>query len=354
MSAPTTPAPRTTPFGEMPDGGAVTAYEIGVEGGPRVRLLDLGATVQSLRLPAPDGEVAVCLGYASVEEYLSKHNGYLGATVGRFANRIAGGRFELDGRTYELAANEPPNLLHGGPDGLSHRVWSVVSHSVDDVTFEIASPDGDQGFPGELRVRATYRVTGDSVRIELSAETDAATPVSLTNHTYFNLGGAGSVEEHVLTLDADDYLPIEVDGVPTGEVLPVAGTPFDFTAPAQVGPRVGVDDEQIRRGSGLDHPYVLRGAGLRRAARLEHPASGRYFEVLTDQDSLQVYSGNHFDGTLTDATGSPQVRFAGIALEPQRYPDAPNRPEFPSAVLQPGERYTCTIVWSFGAVPPAE
>jgi aldose 1-epimerase len=314
-------------------------------------VLDLGATVQSLRVPTEAGGVEVLLGYASVERYLAAGSGYLGATVGRYANRIADGVFSLDGVSHRLAVNEGTTCLHGGPDGFHLRMWAVVESSEDAITFELTSPDGDQGFPGQLRARATYRVSAEGVSIELSATTDQPTVVSLTNHAYFNLAGpgAGTIDDHVLTVEADSYLPVDERSIPCGGLHPVAGTPFDFRRPATLGPRVRDESPQIAAVSGIDHAYHLNGHGLRRAARLEHPPSRRFLEVHTDQPSLQVYTGNQLDGTVPGREGRLLRQGDGIALETQRHPDAPNQPALGSAVLRPGERYRSITQWVIGS-----
>jgi aldose 1-epimerase len=341
----------TVRFGTMPDGRDVMAHTLRAEPGVELTVLDLGATVQRLRAPTRDRQLLdVVLGYSDVASYLSPTNPYFGATVGRYANRIADGRFTLDGKTYPLTTNEADTCLHGGTEGFHLRLWTVVDQAPDSLTLELVSPDGDQGFPGELTARAEYRVAGHTVTIELSATCDAPTVVSLTNHAYFNLGGpgSGSVEEHLLTVDADTYLPVDRRAIPLGSLDPVAGTPFDFTAPAAIGHRVRHNHPQVLRVAGIDHAFQLRGEGMRRAARLEHPDSGRFLEISTDQPSLHVYIGNRLDGTLTGRDGRLLRQSEGIALETQRHPDAPNQPAFPSPVLNPGETYRSTTTWRLG------
>lgn len=338
-------------FGALPDGRDVTAYTLRAESGPELTVLDLGATVQRLRMPTPNGpREDIVLGFDDVPSYLSPANPYLGATVGRYANRIAGGRFSLDGRAYRLTTNEGDTCLHGGLVGFHLRLWTVVGHDPDSVSMELVSPDGDQGFPGTLTARATFRVAGDRIAIELSASCDATTVVSLTNHAYFNLGGAGSrtIDGHVLSVDADTYLPVDDRSIPLGRLDPVGGTPFDFTAPAAIGTRVRNNHPQVVQAAGIDHAYQLHGKGLRRAARLEHPESGRFLEVSTDQPSLQVYTGNFLDGRLAGRDGRLLRQGDGIALETQRHPDAPNQPAFPSPVLEPEETYRALTTWRVG------
>lgn len=340
-----------TRFGAMPDGRDVTAYTLGPAQGPQLTVLDLGATVHRLRIPSGDGALDdIALGYADVNSYLCDANPYLGATVGRYANRIADACFTLDGVSHHLTANEGETCLHGGVEGFHSRLWTVLDHREDLLTLELGSPDGDQGFPGNLTARATYRVTPDTVAIELSATTDAPTVVSLTNHTYFNLAGGagGTVDEHVLTVDADAYLPVNAKYIPLGHLEPVADTPLDFTRPASIGPRVRHPHPQVVQAAGIDHAYVLGGTGLRRAARLEHPRTGRFMELSTDQPSLQVYTGNYLDGTLTGRDGRLLRQGDGIALETQGNPDAPNQSIFPSQVLRAGQTYRALTQWKLG------
>lgn len=339
----------TSPFGALADGTTVKAHTLSAApDGIQLTVLDLGATVSSVRMPSPGNAFAdVVLGLGTARDYASPGNPYLGATVGRYANRIRGAQFTLDGVRHELAANEGTTCLHGGPDGFSARLWSVVHSDDASVELELESPGGDQGFPGALTARVRYAVGHDTVTIEHRAVTDAPTVVSLTNHAYFDLSGQGTVEDHWLTVAADAYLPVDGSSIPVGRDEPVDGGPFDFRRPAEIGARVRSPHPQVRQAAGIDHAYVLRGAGLRLAARLEHPPTGRSLEVSTTQPSVQVYTGNQLDGTVTDRDGRSLGPRAGIALECQAYPDAPNQPGFPSTVLRPGEEYSATTVWRF-------
>ena len=341
--------PRTSPFGTLPDGSPVTAFELSAGAGSvRLTVLDLGGTVARLQVPdGSGGFVDVALGLATAGDYAAASNPYLGATVGRYANRIAHARFDLEGTEHHLSANEGTTCLHGGTEGFSSRRWSVLEAHPDSLELALVSPDGDQGFPGEVRAVVRYDVTGDSVTIAHRATTDAATVVSLTNHTYFNLAGTGTVDDHELEVSADEYLPVDARSIPTGTTEPVQDSPFDFRVGARIGPRVGSPHPQVRQAGGVDHAFVLRGGGVRPAARLVHPASARVLEVSTDQPSLQVYTGQKLDGTVADRDGELLPPRAGIALECQGYPDAPNQPRFPSAVLRPGEQYEATTVWRF-------
>jgi aldose 1-epimerase len=277
----------------------------------------------------------VVLGHASPEEYLTSKD-YLGGTIGRYANRIRGGRFELGGETVQVLTNEGGNTLHGGPDGFDKRIWRVDQHDDDQLVLELTSPRGDQGFPGELIVRAHFAVEDDTVRLALDAVTDADTVVGLTSHTYFNLDGEGSVAEHFVRVPAEDYLPTDDDGLPL-ELAPVAGSRFDLRAPVSIG-----------SAGDLDHCYAVPGSGLRVAAELASAATRTRMVLSTDQPGLQVYSGCWFDGSGRSITGSAYDKGAGVALEPQLFPDTPNRPDFGSAVLRPGEAYRSQIEWQFG------
>jgi aldose 1-epimerase len=312
--------PSREPFGRLPDGRLVERLTLRSER-LEATVLTLGAILQSLVVDGVD----VTLGYATVEEYLAG-DAYLGAIVGRYANRIAGGRFVLDGREHRLTVNEPPNALHGGVEGFDRRLWTVVA--ADDASVELAlvSPDGDQGYPGSLSVRVRYRLAGDELRLDYHAATDAPTVVNLTSHAYWNLAGSGSIDGHVLRLDAECYLPVDAATLPTGAIEAVRGTAFDFTAPRTLG---GV----------YDHCFALRPGGV--AARLADPGSGRTLELATDRPGLQLYTGDRLTGAY--ATRS------GVALEPQAFPDAPNRPEFPSAVLRPGRALRSTTRLRFGS-----
>ncbi len=317
--------------------------------GLRLELVPAGAAVRRLVLETREGPVDLALGHAEPQGYASGGT-YLGATIGRFANRIDRGRFTLDGTSHQLATNQGGNTLHGGPSGFDAYEWGVADAGADHVTFTLTSPDGDQGFPGALEVEVTFSVAADEVTIGYRARTDAPTVVNLTNHTYFMLDGAGSgtIDDHVLEVAAGAFLPVREDSVPTGELRPVEGTPFDLRGPRRLGEALAHDDEQLRRGDGIDHNYVLDGTGLRRAARLVG-ASGRWLEVHTDQPGLQVYTGGHLDGSVTGLHGGTYGPRAGVALETQGFPDAPNHPEFPSTVLRPGEAYTTRTVWRLGS-----
>jgi len=339
------------PFGTLPDGREVTAHTLRAPDGLTLRVLDLGATVQALHVPGPDGTTAnVVLGHPDAAGYAEHADAYLGSVVGRYANRIGGARFDLDGEAFALSANEGPTCLHGGADGFHRRLWRTVSAGRDALVLELVSPDGDQGFPGEVVVRAEYTVAAGTVALQLEARTDAPTVVGPASHAYLNLAGegSGSVDEHLLLVEADRYLPVGPDSLPAGGLEDVAGTPFDLTVPARIGDRVRSGHPQTVTVRGIDHSFHLRGEGLRRAARLEHPASGRSVELFTDQPALQVYTGNFLDGTAPGSSGRRYRQGDGLALEPQRHPDSPNRPWLSDAVLRPGEVYRSRTEWRFG------
>ncbi|HEX8302788.1 aldose epimerase family protein [Sphingomonas sp.] len=320
--------------------------------GVSATILAIGATLQALRVPDRHGMLDdVVLGHDTPEEYLASRN-FFGSTVGRYANRIAEGRFTLDRRGYALTTNDGANHLHGGTAGLDQRVWEVRSATSSSVTLSCRSPDGEDGYPGALEITATYTLSdANELTIDYQATTDAPTIVNITNHAYFNLAGADrDAMGHRLTIHASHYTPVDETLIPTGALDSVADTPFDFREGAAIGARVrDARDPQIRVGLGYDHNYVLDGeAGtLRPAARLEDPVSGRVMEMLVTAPGLQFYSGNFLDGKVIGKRGRAYRQGDGIALEPQLFPDSPNRPEFPSARLDPGEVYRNTIVLRF-------
>jgi aldose 1-epimerase len=339
-------------FGEMPDGRQVHAIVLGTSPGAVVELITLGAAVHRLEVTCGDGRRRnVVLGQASVADRLSSSD-YLGGTIGRYANRIAGGRFRLGDRDVQLQTHDRGNSLHGGPDGFDRRLWEVVDAGRDHAHLRLVSPDGDMGFPGTVTADVHYRVEGGSVDVRMEATTDRATVVNLTNHAYFNLDGqdAGTVDRHELTVHADDYTPVDATGIPTGGHEAVDGTPFDFRSPTTIGPAVRRRHPQVELARGVDHNFVIRGRGLRTAAVLESSRTRTRLELSTDQPGLQVYTGNFLDGSRPSVSGGLYRQGDGIALEPQLFPDSPHHPEWPSAVLEPSGRYEASIVWRFGQV----
>jgi aldose 1-epimerase len=339
-------------FGTLPDGRVVHRYTLGTPGGIRVSVLDLGAVVQAVHVPSRGGRTTgVVLGAPDLSGYLRKHDDYYGAVVGRFANRIAGGRFSLDGIDYQLLTNDGPNTLHSGPDGFHRRLWTVRYVDSRRIELSLNSPYGDQGFPGELAVTVTYDVREDAVHIRYQATTTAPTVINLTNHAHFNLDGegAGSIEDHTLQVAADSYLPIGADLIPVGHIAPVEGTPLDFRQPRRLADAIHADHHQVSLAGGIDHTFVLASDRQRPAVVLESSDRRRQLAVFTDQPGVQVYSGNAFDGTHVGPAGQRYERHAGIALETQTFPNAPNmhRPDWPNASLRPGERYDTTTIWRF-------
>lgn len=358
LSAPPAPGVHRAGFGHMPDGRAVEAVTLVNARGLSATVIAYGAALQAMRVPGRDGAFAdVTLGHASLTEYLAQTQ-YFGSSIGRVANRIAGGRFALDGAEYRVPCNNGPNALHGGPGGFDKALWEIAEIGEAPAPFvrlAHTSPDGDEGFPGTLRVTAEYALHDDgTLAITYRATTDRPTLLNLTNHAYWNLAGEGaatSAMDHVLTIPADHFLPTDDTAIPTGEFSPVTGTPFDFRKPAVIGARVrDARHEQIRIGQGYDHNWVVarqRSAEPRRVARLAHPASGRVLEVHSTEPGVQFYSGNFLDGTAIGKTGQAYRMGDGVALEPQMFPDTPNRPEFGSIRLAPGEDYCHRICFRF-------
>lgn len=328
--------------------------------GVEVGVIAHGARIAAVRAPDRDGGWAeVALGLADLAAYRADP-AYLGACVGRYANRIAGGTFELDGQRYEIPTNAPGVALHGGGNSFEHAEWSVETGPGDGaaLTLRHTSPAGHNGFPGTLEVTVTYRVQGAELAIEHTATTDAPTVLNLTNHAYWNLAGAdlaaGGVADHEITVQADAFLAVDGDLVPEGPPTPVADTPFDLRAPVRIGARWRGAHPQLVRGQGYDHTFVLDGepdaTGLRRAALVTEPRTGRTLELHTDQPGVQFYSGNMLDGTLVLRAGVTARQGDALCLEPQAFPDAPNRPDFPSTVLRPGETYRSRARFRFGTI----
>ena len=345
-------------FGRMPDGRVVEAITLTNDTGMTVRVIALGAAIQSVIVPDRDGRAAdVAIGYPTLDGYLAKPE-YFGATVGRVANRIAAGRFELDGRTYQTPVNNGPNALHGGTAGFDKVLWEVIA--VEDgeapsVTLRYVSPDGDQGYPGELTTTATYALNdANELSVRYEATTDAPTVVNISNHGYWNMAGEGApagAMGNLLTIPAEEYTPTDATAIPTGEFRKVEGTVFDFRTPTAVGLRVrDASDEQILFGRGYDHNWVIsreRSAEPRMIARLEDPVSGRVMEIISDQPGLQFYSGNSFDATIVGKSGQIYRMGDAIVLEPQMFPDTPNQPAFGSVRLDPGQTYHNAMVFRF-------
>jgi aldose 1-epimerase len=343
-------------FGRMPDGTVIEALTLRNAHGIAVKAITYGGIIVSLETPDRDGGLAdIVLGFDSLPPYL-QDSPYFGAIVGRYANRIARGRFTLDGTTYELATNNGPNHLHGGVEGFDKVVWEAAPFVRPDsagVILRYTSADGEEGYPGTLRTAVTYTLTADdALLIDYHATADAPTPVNLAQHSYFNLAGdrGDDILGHVLTLRASRYTPVDATLIPTGELAPVAGTPFDFTTPHAIGARIATDHEQLRFGGGYDHNFVLDRGGdaLAHAASVYEPASGRTVDIHTTEPGIQFYSGNFLDGSMTGKRGRVYGHRTGFCLETQHFPDSPNQPAFPGTVLRPGEEYRSRTVWVFG------
>jgi aldose 1-epimerase len=355
----TTPHARVTrtPFGKLPDGRPVELFTLTNAHGVEVRAMTYGGIITAIRTPDRTGRMDdIVLGFDSLVGYL-KDPPYFGAIVGRYANRIANGQFTLDEVPYHLPRNNGPNTLHGGLKGFDKVLWSGEPFQTDSgvgVRLHYASKDGEEGFPGRLDATVTYTLTpGDELVVDYEATTDKATVVNLSQHTYWNLRGSegGTILDHRLTINAAAFTPVDSTLIPTGKVVPVVGTPFDFRAPMPIGARIGQNDIQLRYGRGYDHNWVLqRGkeGGLVHAARLEDASSGRTLDISTTEPGLQFYSGNFLDGTIKGKGGLVYAHRSGLCLETQHFPDSPNHPNFPSTVLRPGRIYRSQTVFSFG------
>ena len=343
------------PFGQTADGQAVDLYTLTNANGLEMQVTNYGGLITSLRVPDQDGELAdVVLGYDSLAGYLDQ-SPFFGALVGRYGNRIAGAQFTLDDSTYTLAANNGPNHIHGGVQGFDKVVWQA--EPFEDSTgvglvLTYTSADGEEGYPGTLETRVTYTLTDQNeLAIDYHATTDKATPVNLTQHSYFNLAGngAGDILDHEIMLNASGYTPVDSTLIPLGVVAPVADTPFDFTEPTAIGLRIEDDHEQLGRAGGYDHNFVLDGeAGeMKLAARVTEPTSGRVMEVRTTEPGVQFYTGNFLNGSITGKDGAVYEQRTGFCLETQHFPDSPNQPDFPSTILRPGEEYETRTVFTF-------
>ena len=341
-------------FGTTPDGQAVDLYTLRNATGAEATIMTYGGTVTSLKVPDKSGTIGdVVLGYDSLDGYI-KSSPFFGCLVGRYGNRIAKGQFSLDGKTYTLATNNPPNNLHGGPVGFDKRVWTAAKADVGPqgprLVLTYLSKDGEEGFPGNLKVTATYTLTDDNaLRLDYTATTDKDTVCNLTQHSYFNLAGRNDILGHLVTINADKFTPVDATLIPTGELKPVDGTPFDFRKPTPIGLRINNDDEQLRFGSGYDHNWVINKAWgkLECMARVTDPTSGRVLEVWSTEPGVQFYTANFLDGSITGKGGWVYQRRNAFCFEPQHYPDSPNHPQFPTTELKPGQTYQNTIIYKF-------
>ena len=343
------------PFGILPDGQPVTVFTLTNRQGMQVKVLDFGAIISAIQVPDRDGTVAdVVLGFERLEPYLA-NSAFLGAVIGRYGNRIAEGRFLLDGKDYQLAVNNAPNHLHGGNQGFHQVMWRAAPFTKDDavgITFTRSSPDGEDGYPGKLDVTLTYELDDDNaLSLRYHAVTDQATPINLTNHSYFNLAGQGTILGHEVMIDADRYLPVDAGSIPTGELAEVAGTPFDLRQSTVIGDSIDLPHEQLRIGRGYDHNFVLNqkpGHRLSLAAMVRDPVSGRVMQVYTQEPGVQFYSGNFLDGSQHGKQGPIPYRGA-LCLETQHFPDSPNQSHFPDTILRPGQVYQTHTVYRFSA-----
>lgn len=342
---------KNNQFGLMPDGERIQIFSLDNDQAMEVRIINYGGIIASIKVPDRDGKVDdVVLGHDSLEGYLNRSR-YFGALIGRFANRIARGRFTLSGIGYQLAINNGHNHLHGGVRGFDKIVWEA--QVIDEgVQLNYLSKDGDEDYPGNLSATVTYRLNdANELRIDYYATTDRDTIINLTNHSYFNLAGRGTILNHELQIEADAFTPIDETLIPTGEIRNVKGTPLDFTSPTAIGARIGNHDQQLRFAGGYDHNFVLRGdpGRLRTAARVYEPQTGRVMEVFTTQPGLQFYSGNFLDGTLVGKSGRAYTKNSGCCFETQHFPDSPNQPHFPATVLRPDEKYHHITIYRFSA-----
>lgn len=345
---------ETKAFDTTLNGKAVSLYTLKNQAGMTAQITNYGARVVSLWVPDKDGKMQdVVWGYPSIAAYLEASDTYAGPVVGRYGNRIAASKFTLDTVEYTVTPNEGPNQLHGGPKGFSNQVWEALQSDSTSVTMSYLSPDGEEGYPGNLTLTVTYTMTGKGLEIDYSATTDAPTVVNPTSHVYFNLHGAAnhSINSHVMQLFADRFTPTDAALIPTGEIAPVEGTPMDFRTPTAIGDRVDQTDyEPLKFGGGYDHNYVLNKAAgdpFQLAATVYEPATGIVMNVYTDQPGVQFYGGNAMDGKDDGKYDAKHLYRTGFALETQNYPDAPNHPHFPSSVLRPGETYTQKTLYEF-------
>jgi aldose 1-epimerase len=347
---------KKQPFGRTPDGKEISLFTLTNKNGMEVAITDFGGIVVSIKVPDHSGRFDdVVLGYDSLEGYLTNPS-YFGAIIGRYANRIAHGKFTLDGKAYTLAQNNGENSLHGGTIGFNKKVWMPRDISTQDapsLELKYVSKDGEEGYPGDLSVRVVYTLTAQNeLKIEYSATTDKDTVLNLTNHSYFNLAGQGTgdILGHMLMIHSDKFTPVDAGLIPTGELRSVQGTPFDFTKSTSVGEHIGQNEEQLKLGRGYDHNWIVTHAKAGEsslAAQVYEPKTGRVLEVRTDQPGIQFYSGNFLDGTIHGKGGIVYGQRSGLCLETQHYPDSPNHPAFPSTLLKPGARFHSTTIFRF-------
>lgn len=354
-TTPTVSTIKKEAFDTTVDGKPVSLYNLVNKNGLEMQVTNFGARIVTLFTPDKNGKLGdIVLGYDNIEKYI--HNPgerFLGAAIGRYGNRIAKGQFTIDSVKYQLSTFNNGQSLHGGVKGYDMVVWNVDSVSGNAIFFSYLSKDGEEGYPGNLNIKMSYTLTDDNeLKIVYSATTDKKTPINLTNHSYFNLKGegVGTINDHLLYINADKFTPINRVLIPTGEIADVAGTPFDFRTPTAIGARINDANEQLKMGSGYDHNFVLNrksANGLELAASVYEPTTGRFMEVFTTEPAIQFYGGNFFTGKATGKYGRTHDYRAGLALETQHYPDSPNQPNFPSTILEPGQVYAHTCIYKF-------
>ena len=343
---------KPQPYGKMPDGTAVSLYTLTNTKGMQVGIITYGGAIVKLTAPDSSGKFADIVLATDDLDSMRKQDAFFGALIGRYGNRIGHAQFTLDGKTYKLPANNGPNTLHGGPNGFDKRVWKAKPGKSGDgptLTLTYISQDGEEGFPGKLNAKVVYTLTNNNeLKIDYTATTNKPTVVNLTNHAYFNLAGEGDILGHQVMIAADRFTPVDDGLIPTGELKPVKGTPFDFTTPTAIGARIDQDDQQLKFGKGYDHNWVLNrtGDGLSKAAEVRDPKSGRVMEVWTTEPGLQFYTGNFLDGKFS-GKGRPFSLRSAFCMETQHYPDSPNKPDFPTTTLRPGQTYHTNSVYRF-------
>ncbi|MBN1652351.1 MAG: galactose mutarotase [Deltaproteobacteria bacterium] len=342
------------PFGNTPDGQSAELFSLRNSKGVEANIMTYGGIIVSLKVPDKNGEMSdVVLGYDNLDGYVKNNSPYFGCLIGRYGNRIGGAKFTLEGKSYTLAANNGPNSLHGGLKGFDKVLWKAKPLSGAALELSYLSKDGEEGFPGNLSVTAVYTLTEDNaIRLDFTATTDKTTVVNLTQHSYFNLRGQGDgdILGHEVYINADKTTPVDKELITTGEYASVQGTPFDFSEPTAIGARIDDPDTVLQYGPGYDHNWVInqeKPGELTLHARVYESTSGRVLEVLSTEPGLQFYAGNFLDGSITGKAGKVYQRRSGFAMEPQHYPDSPNKPEFPSVTLRPGETYKNTIIYKF-------
>lgn len=342
-------------FEAAADGKPISLYTLKNSNGMITQITNLGGKVVNLWTSDKNGDFAdIVLGFNTINEYMNTSEIYFGSLIGRYGNRIAGGHFTLGDSTFTLVQNNGENALHGGIKGFNNVIWDASQADEQTLVLSYHSPDGEEGYPGNLEVKVQYQLTDDNeLKIEYWATSDKATPINLTHHSFFNLKGAGNgaILDHVVQINADFYTPVDAGLIPTGEIAPVEGSPMDFRTPTAIGERINNDAEQLKLGNGYDHNWVLNSTeeGLSFAAKVVEPESGRTMEVYTNEPGMQFYTGNFLNGTANGKEGVPYIFRGAFCMETQHYPDSPNKPEFPSSILEPGQEYYSVCVYKFGA-----